>query len=222
MRIKHFLHVNGWVVMIQSSGHQDHPTCTLRTDFAGRNIWISYARHIWNFRATRNYKILRLEIFGQKWTADRKVELVMVGKRSLSWKRFVIHRTAVTMLQITATGAHELVYGQHSIIFLPKQERRQWADWNKSVHVETCLEVSHMRPQLSAILSEWQHVKWNCVWALSRCAAPSWQRASAHVSKISSCHSAMWVPTAKTPTLQDRPSSLGLFSIPSYDKISSG
>ena len=58
--------------------------------------------------------------------------------------------------------------------------------------------------------------------ALSRRAAPSWQCASAHVCKISSCHSAMWVPTAKSPTLQSRPSSLGLFSIPSYEKISSG
>jgi len=43
-----------------------------------------------------------------------------------------------------------------------------------------------------------------------------------HVYKISSCHSAMWVPTAKSPTLQSRPSSLGLFSVPSYEKISSG
>ena len=51
-----------------------------------------------------------------------------------------------------------------SIIYLPKQERRQWADWNKSVRVGTCLEVSHMQPQLSAILSEWQHVKSTCVW----------------------------------------------------------
>ena len=32
----------------------------------------------------------------------------------------------------------------------------------------------------------------------------------------------MWVPTAKSPTLQSKPSSLGLFSIPSYEKISSG
>jgi len=44
---------------------------------------------------------------------------------------------------------------------------------------------------------------------------------SAHVCKISSCHSAMWVPTATSPTLQLRPRSLGLFSIPSYEKISS-
>ena len=110
-------------------------------------------------------------------------------------------------------------YEGRSIIYLPKQERRQWADWNKSMHVGTCLEVSHMQPQLSAILTEWQHVKWACVWALSRRAAPLWQRASAHVCKISSCHSAMWVPTAKSPTLQSRPSSLGLFSIPSYEKI---
>ena len=108
------------------------------------------------------------------------------------------------------------------MIYLPKQERRQWADWNKSVRVGTCLEVSHMQPQLSAILSEWQHVKWACVWALSGRAAPSWQRASAHVCKISSCNSAMWIPTAKSPTLQSGPSSLGLFSIPSYEKISSG
>jgi len=42
-----------------------------------------------------------------------------------------------------------------------------------------------------------------------------------HVRKISSCHSAMWVPTTKSPTLQSRPSSLGLFSIPSYEEISS-
>jgi len=46
--------------------------------------------------------------------------------------------------------------------------------------------------------------------------------APVHVCKISSCHSAMWVPTAKSPTLQSTPSSLGLFSIPSYEKISSG
>ena len=91
---------------------------------------------------------------------------------------------------------------ERSIIYLPKQERKQWADWNKSVHVGTCVEVSHMQPQLSAILSEWQHVKWACVWALSRRAAASWQRASAHVCRISGCHSAMWVPTAKSPTLQ--------------------
>jgi len=45
--------------------------------------------------------------------------------------------------------------------------------------------------------------------------------APVHICKISSCHSAMWVPTAKSPTLQSRPSSLGLFSIPSYEKISS-
>jgi hypothetical protein len=32
----------------------------------------------------------------------------------------------------------------------------------------------------------------------------------------------MWVPTAISPTLQSRPSSLGLFAIPSYEKISSG
>jgi hypothetical protein len=32
----------------------------------------------------------------------------------------------------------------------------------------------------------------------------------------------MWVPTAKSPTLQFRPSSLGLFSIPSYEKILQG
>ena len=113
-------------------------------------------------------------------------------------------------------------YVERSVIYLPKLERRQWADWNKSVHVGTCLEVSHMQPQLSAILSEWQHVKWTCVWALSRRVAPSWQSASAQVRKISSCHSAMWVATAKSPTLQSRPSSLGLFSIPSYEKISSG
>ena len=93
------------------------------------------------------------------------------------------------------------IYEGRSIIYLPKQERRQWADWNKSVRVGTCLEVSHMQPQLIAILSEWQHVKWACVWALSRRVAPSWQCASAHVCKISSCHSAMLVPTAKSPTL---------------------
>ena len=28
----------------------------------------------------------------------------------------------------------------------------------------------------------------------------------------------MWVPTAKSPALQSGPSSLGLFSIPSYEK----
>ena len=44
-------------------------------------------------------------------------------------------------------------YEMCSIIYLPKQERRQWADWNKSVHVGTCLEVSHMQPHLSAILT---------------------------------------------------------------------
>ena len=119
-------------------------------------------------------------------------------------------------------GCFTLTYGERSVIYLPKQDRRQWADWNKSVHVETYLEVSHMQPQLSAILSEWQHVKWARVWALSRRAAPSWQHTSAHVCKIWSCHSAMWVPTAKSPALQSRPSSLGLFSIPSYEKISSG
>jgi len=43
-----------------------------------------------------------------------------------------------------------------------------------------------------------------------------------HVCKISSCHSAMWVPTAKSATLQSRPSSLGLFSIPSYEKFLRG
>jgi len=32
----------------------------------------------------------------------------------------------------------------------------------------------------------------------------------------------MWVPTAKSPTLQSRPSSLGLFSNPSYEQISWG
>jgi hypothetical protein len=32
----------------------------------------------------------------------------------------------------------------------------------------------------------------------------------------------MWVPTTKSPTLQSRPSSLGLFSISSYENISSG
>jgi len=32
----------------------------------------------------------------------------------------------------------------------------------------------------------------------------------------------MWVPTAKSPTLQSRPISLGLFSILSYENISSG
>ena len=115
-----------------------------------------------------------------------------------------------------------MIHEGRSIIYLPKQERRQWADWNKSVPVGTCLEVSHMQPQLSAILSEWQHVKWACVWALSRRAAPSWQRVSAHVCIISNCHSAMWVPTAKSPTLQSRPVSLGLFYIPSYEKISFG
>ena len=109
----------------------------------------------------------------------------------------------------------DLRYVGRSTIYLPKQQRRQWADWNKSVRVGTCLEVSHMEPQLSAILSEWQHVKWACVWALSRRAAPTWQRASAHVCKISSCHSAMWVPTAKSPAPQSGPSSLGLFYIPS-------
>ena len=44
-------------------------------------------------------------------------------------------------------------YVGRSIIYVPEQERRQWADWNKSVRVGTCLEVSHMQPQLSAILS---------------------------------------------------------------------
>jgi len=110
------------------------------------------------------------------------------------------------------------VYVGRSIIYLPKQERRQLVDWNKSVRVGTCLEVSHMQPQLSAILSEWQHIKWACLWALSRRVAPSWQRASTHVYKISSCHSAMWVPTTKSPALQSGHSSLGLFPIPSYEK----
>jgi len=32
----------------------------------------------------------------------------------------------------------------------------------------------------------------------------------------------MWVPTDKSPTLQSRPSSLGLFSIPSYKKFLRG
>jgi hypothetical protein len=32
----------------------------------------------------------------------------------------------------------------------------------------------------------------------------------------------MWVPTDKSPTLQSRPSSLGLFSIPSYEKFLRG
>jgi len=32
----------------------------------------------------------------------------------------------------------------------------------------------------------------------------------------------MWVPTAKSPTLQSRSSSLGLFSIPSYEKFLRG
>jgi len=50
-----------------------------------------------------------------------------------------------------------------------------------------------------------------------------YDNAPVHMSaKFSSCHSAMWVPTAKSHTLQSRPSSLGLFSIPSYEKISSG
>ena len=44
-------------------------------------------------------------------------------------------------------------YVGRSIIYLGKQERRQWAEWNKSVHVGTCLEVSHMQPKLSAILT---------------------------------------------------------------------
>jgi hypothetical protein len=32
----------------------------------------------------------------------------------------------------------------------------------------------------------------------------------------------MWVPTAKSPTLQSGPSSLGLFSIPIYEKFIRG
>jgi hypothetical protein len=32
----------------------------------------------------------------------------------------------------------------------------------------------------------------------------------------------LWVSTAKSPTLQPRPSSLGLFSIPSYEKFLRG
>jgi hypothetical protein len=32
----------------------------------------------------------------------------------------------------------------------------------------------------------------------------------------------MWVPTAKSPTLQSRTRSLGLFSIPSYEKFLPG
>ena len=138
-----------------------------------------------------------------------------IAKGTLSWCSMTVYCTqSVSLLKWSQQ------YGERSIIYLPKQERRQWADWNKSVHVGTHLEVSHMQPQLRAILSEWQHVNWAYVWALSRRAAPSWQRASAHVCKISSCHSAMWVPTAISPTLQSRPSSLGLFSIPSYEKIS--
>ena len=85
-------------------------------------------------------------------------------------------------------------------------------------HVLRC----HICSLSSVRFCQWQHVKWACVWALSRRTAPSWQRGSAHVCKISSCHSAMWVPTAKSPTLQSRPSSLGLFSIPSYEKSFSG
>ena len=65
-----------------------------------------------------------------------------------------------------ATGTTSRAFRKYEarlIIHLPKQERRQWVDWNKSVHVGTCLEVSHMQRQLSAILSDWQHVKWTCV-----------------------------------------------------------
>ena len=32
----------------------------------------------------------------------------------------------------------------------------------------------------------------------------------------------MWVPTAKSPTLQSGPSSLGLFSVPSYENFLRG
>ena len=46
-----------------------------------------------------------------------------------------------------------LLYEGCSIIYLPKQEKRQWVDWNTSVHVGSCLEVSHMQPQFSAILT---------------------------------------------------------------------
>ena len=41
-------------------------------------------------------------------------------------------------------------YGERSIIYLSRKEGKE----RKSVHVGTCLEVSHMQPQLSAILSE--------------------------------------------------------------------
>ena len=54
---------------------------------------------------------------------------------------------------------HIRTYGESSIIYIPKQESRQLADWNKSVRVGRCLEVSHVQPQLSMILSERQHVK---------------------------------------------------------------
>ena len=51
------------------------------------------------------------------------------------------------------TTQYICMYVGCSIIYLPKPERRQWADWNKSVHVGTCVELSHMQPQLSAILT---------------------------------------------------------------------
>jgi len=48
------------------------------------------------------------------------------------------------------------------------------------------------------------------------------ETAPAHACKISSYHLAMWFPAAKSPTLQSTPSYLGLFSIQSYQQISSG
>ena len=58
---------------------------------------------------------------------------------------------------------------------------------------------------------------------LSACVLLLHDNAPVHMSaKSQAAIRAMWVPTAKSPTLKSRPSSLGLFSIVSYEKISSG
>ena len=69
-------------------------------------------------------------------------------------RAFCVNWVLITELE---TACHWSVFSTTyegcSIIYLPKQERRQWADWNKSVDVGTCLEVSHMQTQLSEILT---------------------------------------------------------------------
>ena len=76
-------------------------------------------------------------------------------KVALLWKRWWTSSTSSrdTYYEIFFLLGCYIAYVERSIFYLPKQERRQWADWNKSVHVGTCLEVSHMQPQLSAILT---------------------------------------------------------------------